>query len=321
MFKISAIAASLLVSGILVGCGSSDDGDNSGGVTPDPKPQNRSVVVTDDYVVGATVFNITKKSRVVSRANNSSVGFDPDPIGSDVNGSVLPGGTGGSTPINPDPINPSAGYKVNIIVPSVNSAKGEYKGDGKYEIVAGKDDILGSNGGVNDVNANGKADSNEPRALPMATKPGYSNMNPFTTLVTLTDFSDSDVAKLFGVEKVDFDTTKTTKVEDRQAVALANAVIAHVVYGNGTDGKAELQKTLKAVSDEAKANGGKTADAVAKVVGDDSYKNLPTDLQGVNGFITTKLLSFGKTTGGSSEPEKPDDNGTSGNTGCVLPGC
>lgn len=304
--KISAIAASLLVSGILVGCGSSNDGSSS-----NPAPQTTKVfTVTDDYVLNANVYSVvdSAKSRSLTstRANNSSAN-----------------GTGNDTKPEPTPVEKP-------------DATAQSTGKGAYKFSALKaGSIVKSVGGVVDVNNNGKVDSGEPTALNMASKASNSFVNPFTTFEV---YTNANIAELFGIPKADIDTT-TDDVKVRQAVALANAMIAEAQFNPSKYGSTPvipskpdsnstssdsvlpfsaqdaLQKVLDQVS--AQVKGGATlASAVAKVTGTSEYSKVSeANLTAVNALIVAELKKHtGSVNPGSKPADKPSDT-----SGSVLP--
>lgn len=315
--KISAIAASLLVSGILVGCGSSNDG-GTPGTNPNPGTDvAKTLTVTDDYVLGANVFSIPTTTESKSRAGNASNGS----VGTILNPEDAPGGTKDN---NSTTGVPGTGTSTDTIIKPVTSSKGSTeKGLGKYAFADLKPaDTAGSNGGVVDLNGNGKADADEPKALSMATKGSYSYMNPFTTLEVLTS---ADVKALFGIEKADIDTTGAD-AKTRKAVALANALIAEAQYnsakygattsggGSGTNGdlfpmaagkNAVLEAVVKKVQDTMTNDKLSFEGAIAKITGVEGYKTLGDDAAQTNAFIKEELLRYGKssTTTPVAKPE------------------
>lgn len=326
-FKISAIAASLLVSGILVGCGSSNDGSSTPGPTPGPGPTPvaKTLTVTDDYVLGASVFSIptatSSKARGTYNATNGTI-LNPEDAPGDKDGDKDKPDSNTTTPVQPT--------KDTIIKPVTNSKGSTEKGMGKYEFADLKPaDVAGSNGGTVDLNGNGKADAGEPKALSMATKGSYSYMNPFTTLEVLTN---GDVKALFGIEKTDIDTTGTD-AKTRKAVAFANAIIAEAQFnsakyggnaggntGGGTGGgsgdkdlfpltakNAILEKVLENINKSMTDDKLSLAEAVAKLTGKDGYKTLGDDAAAINEFIKAELLRYG---GESKKPVTPvkEDN-------------
>lgn len=288
--KISAIAASLLVSGILVGCGSSNDGGTTDPGTNPGTATPKSITVTDDYVLSGNVYTVNDSVSRVDAAN-------------------------ATLPVQGSPVEGVTTKEV---------------GQGVYQISNVKpSDTIVSKQGIVDLNNNGKVDAGEPYALNMVASGKYLYVNPFTTIELLTN---ADVKELFGIQKVDFDTSGKADsraandelLNIRKAVAYANAILFEAQYNShkyGTSDKDQntdqngsssylpqsYKSTIQIIVDKVKQtmSSGKTlAEAISVLTGNESYKSLNT-ISEVNDLIKSELSKqpSSSSTGGTTDPE------------------
>jgi len=96
---------------------------------------------------------------------------------------------------------------------------------------------LASTGGANDLNGNGMADAQDPKAIDMKAPAGYKNINPLTTLEASGTTLDAINSKYgIALETTDIDVTKADlNVYKAAAVAALTIAASNVSNDNGND--------------------------------------------------------------------------------------
>jgi len=310
-FKLSAVAASLLLGGVLVGCGSSssspkdlvDSGENA----------TKQVTVVDDYVIGATVFGTGSNDQPSGNilGTDTDNDTDLDDVDVDVNGD---GDYNGNLPRALDELDLFAATEI---------------GNGIYEFNTVETGIMLSVGGTVDVNGNGEADEGEPLALNMAATADKDFINPFTTLEV---FTDADIEALLGITDTNINTVSDDNATLRRAVAFANGLLAEAqfnahLYAEITDDStiddggnlprvavADYQKVLDNYL--ADIEGGETlAEALARNTGS-GYDALcdEDNVSVINTFIIDELKRYaGEVEAEEEEEETEEEETPSGN--------
>lgn len=296
-FKISTLVASILVGGLLVGCGSSNDGsttnnDGNGDGSTEPVAEFDVKTVSGLVpVIEATVFSVNDGTTSrVGTSETESVKKAKEIFANPKTDSIVEATTEGS----------------------------------KYKFQKGKvaltDKVVSFNGYF-DNDKDGKKSNGDTEALTYVSEGAYKNINAFTTIEAL---AGQEGLKVLGITKADVDTASLDK-NGTEKLIFANAIIneaakkpANYPDATGTEGtsyQAVLKRVLAKVDTEVKG-GKKVNEAISSVTNDESFKNIGEDEAAVKKFATDKEKTYGAVY--TTKPEDPNQ-GNAGIDCSIMP--